>query len=206
MLAYVAIRRYHGSKIPFASNIMISLQKRGNSLEDLLQVGILSSTHGVRGEIKVFPTTDDVKRFKKNKEYILGTKNGNMDVRVESVKFFKQFVILKFEGIDTLDDILAYKGCSLYVNRAHAVKLQKDEYFIADLIGVEVFDEDDNYIGKLTDVLETGANDVYEITTEDDKVYLFPAIKECIKKVDMDHKKITAYVMPGLMEDITAED
>ena len=136
-------------------------------MEDLLQVGILSSTHGVRGEIKVFPTTDDVKRFKKNKEYILGTKNGNMDVRVESVKFFKQFVILKFEGIDTLDDILAYKGCSLYVNRAHAVKLQKDEYFIADLIGVEVFDEDDNYIGKLTDVLETGANDVYIIDMKD---------------------------------------
>lgn len=175
-------------------------------MEDLLQVGILSSTHGVRGEIKVFPTTDDVKRFKKNKEYILGTKNGNIDVMVESVKFFKQFVILKFEGIDTLDDILAYKGCSLYVNRAHAVKLQKDEYFIADLIGMEVFDEEDNYIGKLTDVLETGANDVYEITTEDDKTYLFPAIKECIKKVDMDNRKITAYVMPGLMEDITAED
>ncbi len=175
-------------------------------MEDLLQVGILSSTHGVRGEIKVFPTTDDVKRFKKNKEYILGTKNGNIDVMVESVKFFKQFVILKFEGIDTLDDILAYKGCSLYVNRAHAVKLQKDEYFIADLIGMEVFDEEDNYIGKLTDVLETGANDVYEITTEDEKTYLFPAIKECIKKVDMDNRKITAYVMPGLMEDITAED
>ena len=175
-------------------------------MEDLLQVGILSSTHGVRGEIKVFPTTDDVKRFKKNKEYILGTKNGNIDVMVESVKFFKQFVILKFEGIDTLDDILAYKGCSLYVNRAHAVKLQKDEYFIADLIGMEVFDEEDNYIGKLTDVLETGANDVYEITTEDDKTYLFPAIKECIKKVDMEKRKITAYVMPGLMEDITSED
>ncbi len=175
-------------------------------MEDLLQVGILSSTHGVRGEIKVFPTTDDVKRFKKNKEYILGTKNGNMDVRVESVKFFKQFVILKFEGIDTLDDILVYKGCSLYVNRAHAVKLQKDEYFIADLIDMEVFDVDDNYIGKLTDVLETGANDVYEITTEDDKTYLFPAIKECIKKVDMEKRKITAYVMPGLMEDITSED
>ena len=189
------------------SNPLVSWgQKRGNSLEDLLQVGILSSTHGVRGEIKVFPTTDDVKRFKKNKEYILGTKNGNIDVMVESVKFFKQFVILKFEGIDTLDDILAYKGCSLYVNRAHAVKLQKDEYFIADLIGMEVFDEDDNYIGKLTDVLETGANDVYEITTEDEKTYLFPAIKECIKKVDMDNRKITAYVMPGLMEDITAED
>ncbi|MDD6658428.1 MAG: ribosome maturation factor RimM [Lachnospiraceae bacterium] len=175
-------------------------------MEDLLQVGILSSTHGVRGEIKVFSTTDDVKRFKKNKEYILGTKNGNIDVMVESVKFFKQFVILKFEGIDTLDDILAYKGCSLYVNRAHAVKLQKDEYFIADLIGMEVFDEEDNYIGKLTDVLETGANDVYEITTEDEKTYLFPAIKECIKKIDMDNRKITAYVMPGLMEDITAED
>lgn len=172
-----------------------------NNLEELLQVGILSSTHGVRGEMKVFPTTDDVNRFKKNKDYILGTKKGNMDVKVQSVKFFKQFVILKFEGIDTLDDVMQYKGCSLYVNREHAVKLKKDEYFIADLIGLEVVDENGERIGELTDVMQTGANDVYEITTLDGTEYLFPAIKECILNIDMEAGVITVHVMPGLMGD-----
>lgn len=175
-------------------------------MEELLQVGILSSTHGVRGEMKVFPTTDDVSRFKKNKDYILGTKNGNMDVKVQSVKFFKQFVILKFEGIDSLDDVMQYKGCSLYVNREHAVKLQKNEYFIADLIGLDVEDENGTYIGRLTDVLQTGANDVYEITTPKGQTYLFPAIQECILNIDVAGGKVTVHIMPGLMDDVINSD
>lgn len=170
-------------------------------MEDLLQVGVLSSTHGVRGEMKIFPTTDDVKRFKKNKEYILETPKGNLDVKVESVKFFKQFVILKFEGIDTLDDILPYKGCRLLVNREHAVKCAKDEYFIADLIGLKVEDEEGNEIGTLTDVMQTGANDVYVIENKEGKEYLFPAIKECVLNVDIKAGKVIVHVMPGLMED-----
>lgn len=170
-------------------------------MEELLQVGILSSTHGVRGEMKVFPTTDDVKRFKKNKEYILQTPKGNLAVKVESVKFFKQFVILKFEGFDTLDDILPYKGCSLLVDRDHAVKCEKDEYFIADLIGSLVENEEGETIGTLTDVMQTGANDVYVVETAGGKEYLFPAIKECILQVDMDRKKVTVHVMPGLMDE-----
>lgn len=170
-------------------------------MEDLLQVGILSSTHGVRGEMKVFPTTDDVKRFKKNKEYILETTRGNLDVKVESVKFFKQFVILKFEGFDTLDEIMPYKGCRLLVNREHAVKCEKDEYFIADLIGLRVVDEEEKEIGTLTDVMQTGANDVYVVETAGGKEYLFPAIKECILQVDMEREIVKVHVMPGLMEE-----
>lgn len=170
-------------------------------MEDLLQVGVLSSTHGVRGEMKVFPTTDDVNRFKKNKDYILETPKGKMPVKVEGVKFFKQFVILKFEGIDTLDDVLPYKGCSLLVNREHAVKCAKDEYFIADLIGLLVVDEEEHEIGTVTDVMQTGANDVYVIENKEGREYLFPAIKECILKVDIEAGKMVAHVMPGLMED-----
>lgn len=170
-------------------------------MEDLLQVGILSSTHGVRGEMKVYPTTDDVKRFKKNKEYILETPRGNLDVKVEGVKFFKQFVILKFEGFDTLDEIMPYKGCRLLVNREHAVKCAKDEYFIADLIGLRVVDEEQREIGTLTDVMQTGANDVYVVETADGKEYLFPAIKECILQVDMERGEVKVHVMPGLMEE-----
>lgn len=174
-------------------------------MEDLLQVGILSSTHGVRGEMKVFPTTDDVKRFKKNKDYILETPQGNKEVKVTSVKFFKQFAILKFEGFDTLDDILPYKGCRLLVTRDHAVKCEKDEYFIADLIGLLAEDEEGKTIGTLTDVMQTGANDVYVIKSEEGKEYLFPAIKECILKVDMKKGKILVHVMPGLMDDAVSD-
>lgn len=170
-------------------------------MQELLQVGILSSTHGVRGEMKVFPTTDDVNRFKKNRDYILETANGNLDVKVTGVKFFKQFVILKFEGFDTLDDILPYKGCRLLVNRQHAVKCATDEYFIADLIGLAVFDEEQRQLGILTDVLQTGANDVYVVTKEDGKELLFPAIKECVLDVDMKAGRVLVHIMPGLLED-----
>lgn len=169
-------------------------------MEDLLQVGILSSTHGVRGEMKVFPTTDDVKRFKKNKDYILETPKGNREVKVESVKFFKQFVILKFEGFDSLDEIQPYKGCRLLVERTHAVKCQKDEYFIADLIGLKVESDEGEEIGTLTDVLQTGANDVYVVETTEGKEFLFPAIKECVLSVDVKAGKVVVHIMPGLLD------
>lgn len=169
-------------------------------MSDLLQVGVLTSTHGVRGEMKVFPTTDDVKRFKKNKNYVLETPKGTMEVKVESVKFFKQFVILKFEGFDNIDEIAPYKGCSLLVTREHAVKCAKDEYFIADLIGMSVCEENGESIGVLTDVIQTGANDVYVVKTPEGKEYLFPAIKECVLGVDMEERKVTVHIMPGLLD------
>ena len=169
-------------------------------MEELLQVGVLTSTHGVHGEVKVFPMTDDVKRFKKNKEYVLETPKGNRDVKVESVKFFKQFVILKFEGFDNMDDIAPYKNCGLFVTRDNAVKCAKDEYFIADLIGMDVWEENGERIGELTDVIQTGANDVYVVKTPEGKEHLFPAIKDCVRSVDMETRKVTVYVMPGLLD------
>ena len=132
-------------------------------MEDMLQVGVITQTHGVRGEVKVFPTTDDVNRFKKLKQVILDTGKETMPLEIQSVKFFKQFVILKFKGIDNINDIEKYKRCSLYVTREHAVALEEDEYFIADMIGMEVCTEDGNIFGTLKDVIETGANDVYVI-------------------------------------------
>ena len=102
-------------------------------MEKLLQVGVITSTHGIRGEVKVFPTTDDPKRFKKLKQVILDTGKEKRDLEVESVKFFKQFVILKFKGIDNINEVERYKRCPLLVTRDHAVPLQEDEYFIADI-------------------------------------------------------------------------
>lgn len=168
-------------------------------MEQLLQVGVITQTHGVRGEVKVFPTTDDPARFKKLKHVILDTGKETLPLEIESVKFFKQFVILKFKGYDNINDIERYKRCSLRVQREDAVPLEEDEYFIADMIGMSVVTEDGEAFGTLKDVIETGANDVYII---DSPVYgevLVPAIKECILDVDIKGGKMKIHLMEGLI-------
>ena len=169
-------------------------------MEEILQVGVISSTHGIRGEVKVFPTTDDPGRFKKLKHVILDTVKEQKNLEITGVKFFKQFVILKFKGIDNINDIEKYKGKSLYVTRENAVRLKKDEYFIADLVDMQVFLEDGTFFGVLTDVMKTGANDVYCIQTQEHGEVLIPAIGECILDVDVEGQKMTIHLMPGLVE------
>lgn len=168
-------------------------------MEKFLQVGVISSTHGVKGEVKVFPTTDDVKRFKKLKKAFLDTGREHLPLEIESVKFFKQFAILKFKGIDNINDIEKYKGKSLLVDRENTVKLRRDEYFIADMIGLIVFTDDGEEFGKLKDVLETGANDVYIIDSLKHGEVLVPAIKQCILDVDIENGKMVIHLMEGLV-------
>lgn len=167
-------------------------------MDSLLQVGAITTTHGVRGEVKVFPTTDDPKRFKKLKCVKLDTGKEYLDLEIESVKFFKQFVILKFKGFDSINDIEKYKGKTLWVTREHAVKLQKDEYFVADMIGMEVFLENGDMVGTLKDVMQTGANDVYVVDSQEFGEILLPAIKECILDVDIEGRKMKVHRMEGL--------
>lgn len=164
-----------------------------------LQVGVITQTHGIRGEVKVFPTTDDVNRFKKLKEVILDNGKERLNMTIEGVKFFKKYAILKFKGYDSINDIEKYKGAKLLVTRENAVKLKKDEYFVADLIGLKVVSDNGDELGELKDVLETGANDVYVVKMTDGKELLLPAIKDCILNIDMDNAVITVHVMDGLM-------
>lgn len=169
-------------------------------MEDLLQVGAITSTHGVRGEVKVFPTTDDAKRFSKLKEVEMETKEGTTTLHIKGVKYFKQFVILKFAEFDSLNDVEAIKGRKLFVTRKNAVKLQKDEFFIADLIGLKVVDEQKRLEGIVNDVLQTGANDVYDITLDDGRDLLLPAIKDCVLHVDMENGIIKIHILEGLLD------
>lgn len=169
-------------------------------MEDLLKVGIISSTHGIRGEVKVFPTTDDPQRFKKLKNILLDSGKEKRNLKIQSVKFFKQFVILKFEEIDDINDVEKYKGSSLYVTRDQAVKLKKDEYFIADLIGLTVTAEEEKLEGTLKDVMETGANDVYVIELTDGRELLLPAIKECVLSVDIEKGEMKIRLLDGLLD------
>ncbi len=170
-------------------------------MEKLLKVGVISSTHGLKGEVKVFPTTDDVKRFRQLKEVLLDAGDEKTVLQIEQVKFFKQFVILKFRGIDDIEDVQKYKGKDLLVTRENAVKLKKDEYFIADLIGVGVISDDNSLRGILKDVIQTGANDVYVIDLEDGRQLLLPAIKECVLMVDLDENIMKIHVLDGLLDD-----
>lgn len=167
---------------------------------DLLQIGTITSTHGIRGEVKVYPMTDDNGRFKKLKECFIEYKNEYIPMTCKSAKFFKNMVILGFDGYDNINDIEKYKQCKLFVDRAHAVKLQENEFFIADLIGLTVITEEGKNLGILTEIIPTGANDVYVVTTPHKKEILIPAIKDCIKKINMEEKSMIIKLMKGMEE------
>ena len=168
-------------------------------MEQLLQVGVITQTHGVRGEVKVFPTTDDAARFKKLKHVMLDTGKETLPLEIESVKFFKQFVILKFKGFDNINDIERYKRCPLLIERENAVPLEEGEYFIADMIGMKVITDEGENFGILKDVMETGSNDVYVIEHPSEGEVLVPAIKECILDVDIENRQMKIHVMNGLI-------
>jgi 16S rRNA processing protein RimM len=169
-------------------------------MEDLLRVGVITQTHGIRGEVKVFPTTDDPMRFKKLKACVIQLKRETVQLEVQSVKFFKQYVILKFKGYDNINDIEQFVKKDLMVTRDNAVKCEPGEYFICDLIGLKVVTDDGKELGTLTEVLETGANNVYEVTTTNGKQVLIPVIDECILAHDMEAKTVTVHLLDGLLE------
>ena len=169
-------------------------------MEQKLQVGIITATHGLKGEVKVYPTTDDPGRFRRLKKVILDNGKVSVDLEIESVKYFKQFVILKFKGLDDIEQVEKYRKASLYVTRDNAVRLKKDEFFIADLIDMKVVNEDGSPLGPLRDVITTGANDVYEVALDEGGTVLIPAIKECILDVDVENAVMRVHLLEGLLD------
>ncbi len=167
---------------------------------DYFRVGVIANTHGIRGEVKVYPTTDDVVRFKELKKVILDTGKEKIDLEIQSVKFFKNMAILKFKGIDNINDIEKYKGKDLLINREDAVELEEDEFYLADVLDAKVVTEDGEEFGVITDVLETGANDVFVVETKEGKEILFPVTKECILDIDTERKIVTVHILPGLLD------
>lgn len=165
-----------------------------------LQVGAITSTHGIKGEVKVFPTTDDPTRYDDLDEVFLDTGKELMKLHISSVKYFKQYVIVKFKEFKDINEIEPYKGKNIYVDREHAVELEDDEYFVADLLGLKVVSDEGEDIGELSDVMFLpGANDVYVVKTDDGREVLLPAIEECILDIDLDEEKMTVHIMDGLI-------
>ena len=172
------------------------------SMEKYLRVGVITMPHGLNGEVKVFPTTDDPKRFKKLKEVYMTPRNSKEMILLhpETVHFFKQFVLLKFKEYSNVDEVSKFRQADLYVDRKDAVELGPEEYFIADLIGMSVVDEENGTVyGPLKDVLQTGANDVYLVDYHGQEL-LLPAIRDCIKEVDFEKSEIRVHMMEGLLD------
>ena len=168
-------------------------------MEDLLKVGVITTTHGVRGEVKVYPTTDEPERFLELDYVLLDTGRELRKLEIKNVKFFKNLVILKFKGVDTINAIDKYKGGDLWIPPKEGQELEEDEYYIADLLGMSVVLEDGQEFGTLKDVMETGANDVYIIDSAEHGEVLLPAIKECILDVDLEKNVMTIHLMKGLI-------
>lgn len=180
-------------------------EKEWRIMTELYQVGAITQTHGIRGEVKVFPMTDYVSRFKNMKELILDTGKEQIVLEVTSARPQKNLVILKFKGIDNINDVEKYKGCGLFVTKENRVKCKKDEYFIADLIGLRAIDEEGEAFGTISDVIQTGANDVYVVTTKQGEEVMIPAIKDCILEVSVEEQDgqagyVRIHLLPGLLD------
>src|SRR5574344_1723481 len=172
-----------------------------NNRSEYLMIGKVTSTHGLKGEGKVYPTTDDPDRFKSLKEVLLVTASEELELTVETVKFFKQFVIIKFREFGDINQIEKFRGARLMVRRDEAVELARDEYFESDLIGMDVVnDSDGSLLGTLYDIIHTGANDVYDVRSGEGKSILIPAIKSCILEVDVPGGKMRVHLLEGLLD------
>lgn len=153
-------------------------------MKEFMTVGQIINTHGIKGEVKVYPLTDNTNRFRKLKKvYIDGIEKNVLWCKIQPDK-----IIMKIEGIETPEMAMKYKNKYLKVNRENAVSLEKGRYFVADIIGCNVIDEDNNEIGTVFDVIVTGSNDVYWVKGKEE--VLVPALKSVVVKMDMDNKLI----------------
>lgn len=169
-------------------------------MNDYFRVGVIANTHGIKGEVKVFPTTDDISRFDDLEEVFLDTKNGYEKLTVKSVKYQKNMVILGFDQFDNINQVEGLKNLDLYVDREHAIPLEGNQVYIADLIGCSVETDEGKTLGIVKDVMKTGANDVYVIEMPDGNEVLLPGIKECILEKDVKNKKVLVHLMKGLLD------
>lgn len=163
-------------------------------------IGKIINTHGVKGELKVAPETDDLERFSKLKKVQVLNKGTVIEYKVIATRYMNKYALLTFEGVDTIEKAELLKGALLQILRVDSVKLAEDHFFIGDLIGCEVFEMDGNRLGTIRDVIPTGSNDVYEVIDEKGRAILIPALKAVVKEVDIEGAKIKVDLMPGLKE------
>ena len=167
--------------------------------QEYFEIGQIVNHFGIKGMVKVNPFTDDISQFEKLKSILL-VKDGKLsEVEIEETKYSKNQVLLKLKGIDTVEEAEKYRGCYLKIARKNARKLPEDTYFIADLLGLSVYTDEDILLGKVEDIYNSGANDIYVIKSEDGKQILLPGTKEVIKQIDLEQERITVHIIKGLI-------
>lgn len=177
-------------------------------MEQFLRIGVITTSHGLKGEVKVYPTTESPERFKEVKKVQIRTPKDTIETEITEARSFKNLAIVKFAAFNDIEQVKNLHNAEIYISREDGQKLEEGEYYIADLIGCRVFDEEGKYLGHLKDVLQTGANDVYVVDTENCEnesvkegrgELLLPVIEQCIRKVDIEKGEITVFLMPGLV-------
>ena len=163
-------------------------------MQDKFEVGKIVNTFGIKGEVKVNLYTEDISNFKTNNKVYVNDK----EMQVENSRLQKNMLILKLKGIDNMNDAEDLRGSIIKVDRSKN-ELPEGTYYIADLIGLDVYTEDGSLLGKVIDIYNTGANDIYTVKTQDGKEVLLPAIKDVIKQVDIQNGKIIVHILKGLI-------
>lgn len=167
--------------------------------QEVLKIGQIVNTFGIQGMIKVVPYTDDIKRFDDLKTiYVEDKKSNKVEYEIEKVKYHKNMVLLKLKGIDKVEDAEKLKENFIKIDRKDAIDLDKDSYFIVDLIGIDVYTDNNKYLGKVENIYNTGSNDIYIVKNEQGKEILLPGIEEVIKQIDTDNEKIIVHLIKGL--------
>lgn len=167
-------------------------------MEKYFEIGQIVNTSGIKGVIKVKPFTDDITKFKTLKTIYIDVKKELKSFEIENVYFNKNMVFLKLKGIDTVEQAENYRNYYLKIERKDE-KLKGDTYYIVDIENSEVYTDDNQFLGKVTEVFSTGSNDVYVVKAEDGKQILLPAIKDVIKQIDIKNKKIIVHLLEGLI-------
>ncbi|NLM44190.1 MAG: 16S rRNA processing protein RimM [Clostridiales bacterium] len=165
---------------------------------EYITIGQIVNTHGIKGEVKVYPLTDNIKRFDLVKQVYIDEDNELITLDVINVKYLKNMVIIRFKGINDVDSAETLRNKYIKVHRKDTVKLPKDSYLICDLIGLKVMTESGEVLGKVAEILKTGSNDVFVVRSENKEI-LIPGLKSIFKKIDIENKIIIVELLEGLV-------
>ena len=168
-------------------------------MQEFLEIGQIVNTFGIKGFVKVNPFTDNINRFDDLKKVYIKNKSQKYELEIEEVKYHKNMVLIKFKGIDKVEDAESLKNSYILVNRKDEKTLNKDTYYIVDLLGLDVYTDEGELLGKLEDIYNTGSNDIYVVKNELGKQILLPAIKDVIKEINIENRKIIVHIINGLL-------
>ena len=164
-----------------------------------LEIGQIVNTFGIKGMVKVKPFTDDIKRFDNLKTVYIEKNNTQKEYEIEEVKYHKDMVLIKFKDVDTVEQVELLRNAYLTISRDSAEKLEEGRYYIVDMLGLEVYTDEQVLLGTLDDIFNTGSNDIYVVKDKQGKQILLPAIQDVIKQIDMENRKMIVHLLPGLV-------